>query len=83
MLPAWAGTEALRPVAPEVTLAGAVMGAIGPATMAQVAVPGALARPAALVTVQANWTVPEAPAVKVMALVAPPAVIVPPVRVQA
>ena len=80
---AWAGTEAASPVALAVTLAGAVMVALGAAKMAQVAVPALLAAPAALLTTQLSWTEPEAPAEKVMALLALPAVMAPPVIVQA
>ena len=54
----------------------------GIGTMVKVAVPGVLGVPAALVTVQLSWTVPEDPAVKVMTLVVLPVVIVPFVMVQ-
>jgi hypothetical protein len=56
---------------------------IGDATMTHAAVPAWDVEPAALVTTQANWTVPEAPAVKVTWLAFWPAVIVPPVTDQA
>ena len=65
-------------------MAGAVItGVVGAATMVLLAVPAAEAVPAAFVAMQLTPTVPEAPGVKVMLVVVAPAVIVPPVRVQA
>jgi hypothetical protein len=55
----------------------------GGAAMTHVAVPTWDAEPAAFVTVQPRLTEPEAPAVKVIWFVVLPAVIVPPVMVQA
>jgi hypothetical protein len=84
--PAWAVTEAVTPVVPVVRLAGTpvMTGVVGAATTEQVAVPGALAVPAALVTTQVTVRVPTAPAVKVTLVLVevPPAVTVPPVTVQ-
>jgi hypothetical protein len=84
VMPAWAGTEAAKPVVLGVMVAGAVMtGVIGAATMVLVAVPGALAVPA-MVTTQVTVRVPTGPAVKVtlVSVEVPPAVTVPPVTVQ-
>ena len=55
------------------------MGWTGAVRMAQVAVPGAEAVLAALLTTQKGTTLPEAPAVKVILLLVVPEVIVPPV----
>ena len=56
---------------------------MGAAAIVQLAVPAVEEVPAALVAIQPSWTDPEAPAVKVIWFVLPPAVIVPPVMVQA
>ena len=66
MQPVWTGIEA-EYASPTVTLVGAVMtGVSGTASMVMLAVPGVLAVPAALATTQPSWTVPEAPAVKLI-----------------
>ena len=84
MVPGCAATEAVWPVAPARTLAGAVMtGRSGGATMLQKAIPPGPGVPRRLVITQPSWTEPEAPGVKVMVSVPRPSVTVPPVRVQA
>ena len=55
---------------------------VGAPTTARVRLPGVLARPSALVTVQPSTSEPGAPAVKVMEVPVVAEVMVPPVMVQ-